>query len=187
MRIETTTLPGVYLIRAERFEDERGYFARTFCGREFAAAGLDACVAQCNVSFSQRRGTLRGMHFQLPPAAEAKLVRPTRGAIFDVALDVRPGSPTFGHWVGQELSAGSGDALYIPKGFAHGFQTLTDEAEVFYQMSEYYTPALGRGVRWNDAAFAIAWPLAVTVIADRDRDYPDVDVQQLAPLSVYVE
>lgn len=186
MRIEVTALPGVHIIRPDRFEDERGYFARTFCAREFAAAGLNPDVAQCNVSCSRQRGTLRGMHFQLPPAAETKLVRCTRGAIFDVALDVRPGSPTFGRWVGAELNAENGAMLYVPKGFAHGFQTLTDDAEVFYQMSAFYTPELGRGVRWNDPAFAIAWPLPVSVIAPRDRDYPDVDLAQLAPLAVFL-
>jgi dTDP-4-dehydrorhamnose 3,5-epimerase len=187
MRIELTELPGVHIIRPDRFEDERGYFARTFCMREFAAAGLNSNVAQCNVSCSHQRGTLRGMHFQLPPAAETKLVRCTRGAIFDVALDVRPGSRTFGRWVGAELSAGNAAMLYVPKGFAHGFQTLTDDAEVFYQMSEFYTPELGRGVRWNDPAFAITWPLPVSVIAPRDRDYPDVDRAQLASLAVFLE
>lgn len=184
MRIESTSLPGVYTLSLERIEDERGYFARTFCAHEFSAAGLDPCVAQCNISYNHRQGTLRGMHFQLPPASETKLVRCTRGAIFDVALDVRPASPTFGRWVGRELSADNGAMLYIPKGFAHGFQTLTDDAEVYYQMSEFYTPALGAGVRWNDPAFGIAWPLPVSVMAARDRDYPDVDLVRLAPLAV---
>lgn len=187
MKIGETDLAGVYVVQIQRIEDERGAFARIFCRREFANAGLDVDVAQANVSYNRRRGTLRGMHLQLPPAAETKLVRCTHGAIFDVAVDVRPASPNFRRWVGVELSAENGLMLYVPKGFAHGFQTLTDNAEVAYQMSEFYTPALGAGMRWNDPAFGIIWPLPVAVIADRDRDYPDLNPALLASLSVFVE
>ena len=187
MQIEQTALPGVVILTPRRFGDDRGWFCETWNAARMAEAGWDIPFVQDNHSMSGPVGTLRGLHYQRPPHAQAKLVRCTRGAIFDVALDVRPGSPTFGRSVGAELSAENGAMLYVPKGFAHGFQTLTDDAEVFYQMSEFYTPELGRGVRWNDPAFAIAWPLPVTVMAPRDRDYPDVDLAQLAPLAVFLE
>lgn len=169
-----TALAGVWIIDPEPVADERGMFARTWCAREFAEHGLNAQIAQCNVSFNHRRGTVRGMHYQLAPHQEAKLVRCTAGAIFDVALDVRPGSPTWGQHVGVTLCAGERRMLYIAEGCAHGFQTLEDGSEVFYQMSEFYAPALGRGVRWDDPAFDILWPEPVTTINERDRSYPDV-------------
>jgi dTDP-4-dehydrorhamnose 3,5-epimerase len=164
---------GVVVIELERHEDERGFFARSFCADEFAAHGLSACVAQCNISFNRRRGTVRGLHFQRPPRAEAKLVRCTAGAIYDVAVDLRSASPTFCRYVGVELTARNRRMLYVPPGFAHGFQTLADESEVFYQMSEPFTAEAADGVRWNDPAFAIAWPLDVQVISERDRSFPD--------------
>jgi dTDP-4-dehydrorhamnose 3,5-epimerase len=164
-----TELPGVWVIELERLEDERGFFARSFCRREFERHGLSPDVEQCNISFNRHRGTLRGLHYQAPPHDEDKLVRCTMGAVWDVAVDLRPGSPTFRSWVGQTLSAASRTMLYIPKGLAHGFITLTDDAEVFYQMSEAYHPESAGGFPWNDPAFAIDWPEVPRVISDRDR------------------
>jgi dTDP-4-dehydrorhamnose 3,5-epimerase len=178
MQFTPTSLGDAYIVEPERRSDDRGFFARTWCQRAFTAQGLDANLVQCNVSFNYQKGTLRGMHFQLPPFAETKLVRCTQGAIYDVIIDLRPDSPTFQQWVGVELTAANGKALYVPKGFAHGFQTLTDDAEVFYQMSAFYEPGYAGGLRWNDPTFKIDWPMAVTVIADRDRTYADY---QLAP------
>jgi dTDP-4-dehydrorhamnose 3,5-epimerase len=175
--IFTATEPaGVVIIEPERVEDERGFFARSFCAREFAARGLDPRVAQCNVSFNRTRGTLRGLHFQHPPHTETKLVRCTRGALYDVAVDLRPDSPTFLVHIAVELSARNGRMLYVPEGFAHGFQTLEDDTEVFYQMSAAFSPDAAGGVRWNDPAFAIEWPLEVSAISERDRTYPDFRV-----------
>ena len=170
------------MIEPERHGDERGYFARTWCAREFADHGLEAGLAQCSLSFNHRRGTLRGLHYQAPPFAEVKLVRCTRGALFDVGVDVRPDSATFRKWVGVELTPENGRALYIPRGFAHGFLTLADATEVAYQISAEYSPAHGRGIRWNDPLLGIAWPGAVEMIAARDRDYADVDVERLEEL-----
>ena len=160
---------GAYLIEAERVADERGFFARTFCRREFAARGLEPAVAQASVSFNLRRGTVRGLHFQAPPHEEAKLVRVTRGSIFDVVVDLRPGSPTYLRHATASLSAEEGNQVYLPPGCAHGFQTLADETEVSYQISAAYVPEAARGYRWDDPTFAIAWPLPVTVISERDR------------------
>lgn len=156
-------------------EDERGFFARTYCQSEFKSHGIEPCVAQCSVSFNRREGTLRGMHFQARPYEEAKLVRCTRGAIYDVALDVRPESPTFKEWVKVELTAENRLALYIGKGFAHGFQTLEPDTEVYYQMSEFYHPECARGVRWNDPVCQIRWPLESAILSEKDRTYPDLD------------
>ncbi len=183
MRFLTTTVAGVHVVEQERHVDERGFFARTWCAQEFEQNGLEPRLVQCSVSFNHRRGTLRGLHYQAPPAAEVKLVRCTRGALFDVALDLRPDSPTFRQWVGVELSEASGRALYIPRGCAHGFLTLADATEVAYQMSAPYAPQAARGVRWDDPFFAVAWPGPVQVIAERDRDYPSVDVERLQELS----
>ena len=154
-------------------QDERGFFARTWCQKEFEAHGLNSRLVQCNLSGNTREGTLRGMHYQVEPYAEAKLVQCTRGKIYDVVLDLRPDSTTYKEWIGKTLSAEEHGMLYIPEGCAHGFLTLTDETEVFYQMSEFYKPEAARGVRWNDPAFQIVWPAAVQVISDRDRAYPD--------------
>lgn len=172
MRFVPQAIDGLWLLEAERKADARGYFARTFCADEFAAHGLPAAFVQCNVSFNQERGTLRGLHWQDKPFPEGKLVRCVRGAMWDVAVDLRPGSATRGRWVGVELSAGNGAALWIPPGFAHGFQVLTDETEVFYQMTETYRPELARGLRWNDPALAIAWPLPNPVVSERDAALP---------------
>ncbi len=173
MIFHATEITGAYVIDVEQRRDERGFFARAWCQREFAAHGLTAQVVQTNISYSKHRGTLRGMHFQRAPYAEAKLVRCTRGAIYDVIIDLRPDSPSYRRWIGVELSAATYRMLYVPEGCAHGFQTLVDDTEVTYQVSQFYTPDAEGGVRYNDAAFNIAWPLEVTVISDKDRQWPD--------------
>jgi dTDP-4-dehydrorhamnose 3,5-epimerase len=167
-----TAIPDVLIVEPERFEDERGFFALSWSHAEFAARGLNPNLTECNISFSKKRGILRGMHYQASPYAQAKLVRCTMGAIYDVAIDLRPDSPTLNRWVAVELSAENRRMLYIPEGFAHGFQTLVDETEIFYQMSSSYQKDAGRGVRWNDEAFNIEWPITDPVMIDRDRDYP---------------
>ncbi len=163
------------MIEPERLEDERGFFARTWCQHEYETHGLNPRLVQCSISFNKSRGTLRGMHLQLPPFAEAKLVRCTMGAIYDVIIDLRPQSATFTHHIGVELTAENRRMLYIPEGFAHGFQTLVDNTEVFYQMSEFYAPNYAQGVRWDDTAFAIEWPEDVKVISAKDRALADFD------------
>jgi dTDP-4-dehydrorhamnose 3,5-epimerase len=168
-----TGLQGAVIVDVETHTDERGFFARSWCTREFAERGLNASVVQCNVSGNTARGTLRGMHYQVAPHAEVKLVRCTKGAIYDVIIDLRRSSPTFLQHVGVELTADNHRALYIPEGFAHGFMTLHDDSEVFYLMSAFYEPTAARGVRWNDPIFQINWPLPVSVISTRDREYPD--------------
>jgi dTDP-4-dehydrorhamnose 3,5-epimerase len=168
-----TELKGAFLVDLQRKEDARGFFARTFCVREFQAHGLNPALVQCNTAFTFKAGTLRGMHFQVGPHEEDKLVRCTSGVIHDVIIDLRPGSPTFRRPFAVELSAKNRRMLYVPKGFAHGFQTLQDNTEVFYQMSEYFVPECAQGVRWNDPAFGIAWPLANPILNERDRTYPD--------------
>jgi dTDP-4-dehydrorhamnose 3,5-epimerase len=174
MRFTELELPGAYLIELDRIEDERGFFARTFCRDEFAEHGLETEVVQANTAFNRRSGTLRGMHFQAAPHEESKLVRCTRGAVYDVIVDLRPGSPTHTRWVGVELTAENDVMLYVPKGFAHGYQTLVDETETSYLMSEHYEPSAASGVRWNDPAFGIDWPeTEERVINDRDRTWPD--------------
>ena len=174
MIFNETKLPGAFIIEVKRLEDERGFFGRSFCRREFEERGLNPFVAQCNISFNRDAGTLRGMHYQATPHAEEKLVRCTRGALYDVIIDLRPESPTFKRWVSLELTEENCRMLYIPKGFAHGFQTLADETEIFYQMSAFYHPDSSRGVRWNDPAFGIQWPETERVIlSDRDRVWPD--------------
>jgi len=168
-----TKLQGTFIIQPERLEDERGFFARTWCKREFAAQELDTKLVQCNVSFNKKYGTLRGMHHQVAPHEEAKLVRCTMGAIYDVIIDLRPNSPTFKDWVSIELTAENRKMIYIPEGFSHGFMTLKDNTEVFYQMSEFYAPECARGIRWNDPAFDIIWPEGITVMSEKDKQYPD--------------
>ena len=169
-----TDLPGVWRISPERRVDERGYFARAFCRREFGAHGLGTEYVQANVSFNARRGTLRGLHMQVPPHGETKLVRCTRGAIFDVAVDVRPDSPTSSRWAGVELSAANGLMLLIPAGFAHGYLTLVDDTEVFYHVTEEYHPESETGLRWNDPTVAIRWPFTPNVLSARDAALPDM-------------
>lgn len=173
MRFLTTALPGVWLIEPEPIRDDRGFFARTFCAREFAAEGLVADFVQHSTSFSGRKGTLRGMHVQRAPAAEVKLVRCLQGAIWDVAVDLRPESPTYRRWLGVELTAANRRQLYIPAGVAHGHQTLCDDAEVGYLISAFHAPDLAGGVRHDDPAFAIDWPLPVSVISPKDKAWPD--------------
>lgn len=161
------------MVELERLEDQRGFFARSFCAREFEAHGLDPYIAQCNVSHNVRKGTLRGMHYQAAPAAETKLVRCTRGAIYDVIIDLRPDSHSYCQWQSFELTAANGRAVYIPEGFAHGFQTLEDDSDVLYQMSEYYAPDHARGVLWDDLAFKIKWPVDGPILSEKDRSYED--------------
>lgn len=173
MILRSTIIGGVLEVEVERQADERGFLGRSWCLEEFRGHGLNPEVAQCSLSFSFRRGTLRGLHYQIAPHAEAKLVRCTRGALYDVALDLRPDSETFGRWTASELTAENRRALYIPEGCAHGFLTLEDNTEVFYQMSEFHHPESARGVRWNDPAFRIVWPIEVAVISERDGSYPD--------------
>ena len=176
MRFEKTTLPGAYLIHLEPFHDERGFFARSWCHDEFEQRGLDANLSQCSISFNAHKSTLRGMHFQNAPHQETKLVRCTRGAMYDVIIDLRPDSPTFRQWFGAELTAENYITMYVPKGFAHGLQTLEDNTEAFYQMSEKYIPELYRGVRWNDPAFGIDWPNTTPILSTKDQTYPDYHI-----------
>lgn len=173
MRFFETTLAGAFLIHPERREDDRGYFYRGWCRAEYAAHGLNPSVDQMNVARSLRAGTVRGMHFQETPHQEAKSVRCNRGSIFDVIVDLRPDSPTHRKWFGTELSAEDGVMLYVPEGFAHGYQTLEDDVEICYLTSYAYVPAASKGVRFDDPAFAIAWPLPVSSISDADRRWPD--------------
>jgi dTDP-4-dehydrorhamnose 3,5-epimerase len=196
MLFKETTLKGAFLIEIEKLEDHRGFFARSFCVREFEKHGLNPRSVQCNISYNRKKGTLRGMHLQVPPFAEAKLVRCTHGAIYDVIVDLRPDSETYCQWIGVELSAPSSQRpngrspsaadcsllpadyrmLFIPEGFAHGFITLEDYTEVFYQMSEFFAPGSARGFRWNDPIFNIKWPMEPVVISERDRSYADFSV-----------
>ena len=174
MIFNETKLKGAYIIEVEPFEDERGSFARTFCRDEFETHGLNSLVAQCNISHNRKRGTLRGMHYQIAPYAEAKLVTCFAGSIYDVIIDLRPDSITYRHWLAVELSARRRrNLIYIPEGFAHGFQTLEDDTEVFYQMSHCYVSKAARGVRWDDPAFAIDWPDGPRTLSDRDNNYPN--------------
>jgi dTDP-4-dehydrorhamnose 3,5-epimerase len=173
MRFEPVGIEGALRVEIERHEDMRGFFARTFCEREFAQRGIDLHMVQASVSYNRRKGTLRGLHYQVPPGREAKLVRCTRGAVFDVIVDLRPRSKTFLRHASVELSADNRRALYIPPGVAHGFQTLVDDTEVFYQMTDFYDAALARGLRWNDPAFGIEWPQDERTIIERDATYPD--------------
>ena len=173
MVFRETKLKGAFIIEPDRMEDERGFFARTFCVEEFKAHGLNLRFVQCSISFNKKKGTLRGMHYQVAPYNEVKLVRCTMGAIYDVIIDLRPGSSTFKQWIAVELTAENRKMLYIPEGFAHGFQILEDNTEVFYQMSEFYHPKRARGIRWNAPAFGITWPLSDPIMSEKDRGSPD--------------
>ena len=168
-----TKLKGAFIVDIELHEDNRGFFARSWCENEFTDQGLLSRLAQCNISFNKKRGTLRGMHFQAAPFEEAKLVRCTMGSIYDVIIDLRPQSMTFKQWFGLELTEKNHRAIFVPTGFAHGFQTLKDNCEVFYQMSEFYHPESARGVRWNDPAFGIDWPVDIKTVSPRDQGYSD--------------
>ena len=173
MRFEPAPLAGVFVVQLERREDDRGFFARTFCESEFLEHGLVTRFVQCNISSNTSRGTLRGMHLQRDPKPEVKLVRCTKGSVYDVVVDLRPSSPTHRKWFAVELSAANGKALYIPGGIAHGFQTLEDATELYYHMGEFYYPELADGVRWNDPAFGIIWPVENPILSPKDRDYKD--------------
>lgn len=173
MKFHALELAGAYLITPERVEDERGHFVRTWCRDEFRRSIGDIAFVQASQSFNRQAGTLRGLHFQAAPHGEAKLVRCSRGAIYDVIVDIRPDSTSYGRWLGRELSEENGQALYIPDGFAHGFQTLEDASEVSYQISSYYRADLARGIRWNDRTLNIRWPLPVGMMSARDREWPD--------------
>jgi dTDP-4-dehydrorhamnose 3,5-epimerase len=174
MKFHETAIEGVWIIDPEPIEDERGWFARTHCSETFASRGLTPAFAQCSASYNRRRGTLRGLHFQAAPAPEAKLVRCVRGAVFDVTVDLRTGSGTRGRWVSVELTAENRRAILIPEGCAHGFQTLTDDTELFYQISVPYQPALSRGVRWDDPDLDISWPVGAPILSPRDGDLPSL-------------
>jgi dTDP-4-dehydrorhamnose 3,5-epimerase len=175
MVFRKTKLAGVFEICVERKGDERGFFARSWCQQEFESNGLNSKLVQCSLSFNEHKGTLRGIHYQAPPYPETKLVRCTKGAIFDVVVDLRPQSPTYKQWIAATLTAENRQMLYVPEECGHGFITLEDETEVFYQISEFYHPELARGVRWDDPAFQIAWPADVQMISERDRDYPNFE------------
>ena len=175
MKFSETSLPGAYVIDVERHEDERGWFARAWCRREFENHGLNGSIAQANLSQNRRRGTVRGLHWQVAPYAECKLVRCTRGAIFDAIADLRPDSPTYRSWVGVELTAANNRMLLVPEGFAHGFQTLEDDTQVFYQVTQFYAPESERGARYDDPAFGIEWPLAATEMSQKDLSWDPFD------------
>jgi|SRR5215472_3895922 len=180
MIFRETHISGVFDIVLEPMRDGRGFFARSWCQKEFEDYGLNPKVVQCNVSFNARKGTLRGMHYQEAPKGEAKLVRCTSGSIYDVVIDLRPDSFTYKRWVAAILAADQWNMMYVPEGCAHGFLTLADNTEVFYQMSEFYSPDFARGVRWNDPAFQITWPAKIEVISERDRTYADFAPVQCA-------
>jgi dTDP-4-dehydrorhamnose 3,5-epimerase len=168
-----TAIKGAFVIEIKKIEDERGFFGRSWCQKELEEHGLIARVVQANVSYNKQKGTLRGMHFQLDPYAETKLVRCTRGAIYDIIIDLRPDSPTYKQWIGVELTADNYKMLFVPENFAHGFITLEDNTEVTYQVSQFYTPGSERGIRWDDPSFNIKWPIEPTVISQKDRSHPD--------------
>jgi dTDP-4-dehydrorhamnose 3,5-epimerase len=173
LRFAALPLAGAFVIDIEPVEDERGFFARTFCADEFRERGLESSIRQCDISHNRKKGTLRGMHYQAAPHQEAKIVRCVRGAILDVIVDLRPNSATYRRWAAVELTADNRRALYVPKEFAHGFQTLVDHSDVYYEMSERYVPEASRGVRWNDFAFGIQWPVADPILSPRDAAYAD--------------
>ena len=174
MKFTETKLKGAYVIEVEPIADERGFFARSWCQKEFAEHGLNPNLVQCNISFNLKKGTLRGMHYQAKPYQEAKLIRCTRGAIYQVVIDIRPDSFTFKQWVAVELTAENRKMLYVSKGMASGFQTLMDDTEVFYQMAEFYHPESGRVVRWDNPAFEIEWPIEMKIISDKDNSDQDL-------------
>lgn len=175
MKFNSTPLHGAFTIDLEKRGDDRGFFARFFCEKEFAAAGLESRFVQINNSLTSKRGTLRGMHYQLPPDAEVKVVRCIKGSLFDVIVDLRPDSPSFKHWFGAEISAENRRMMYVPRGFAHGFVTLTDDAEAFYLASAFYSPENERGLRYNDPAIGIDWPTVPTETSEKDAQWPDLD------------
>ncbi|MGB5926273.1 MAG: dTDP-4-dehydrorhamnose 3,5-epimerase [Dehalococcoidia bacterium] len=173
MIFKETRLKGAHIIEVEALEDERGFFARSFCQKEFQVHGLNPRIVQCNISYNIKKGTLRGMHYQVTPYEEAKLVSCIRGAIYDVIIDLKEHSPTYRQWFAVELTAENYRMLYVPEGFAHGFQTLKDDTVVFYQMSEFYHPECARGVRWDDPVFGVKWPLPHPILSEKDHGYLD--------------
>lgn len=180
MIFEKLRLEGAYVIRLQQHGDERGFFARAWCQREFETHGLTAKIVQANTAYSRRKGTLRGMHYQVSPYAEAKLLRCIRGAVYDVMIDLRPDSSTFKSWYGIELDDQSYKMVYVPEGFAHGYMTLADQTEVFYQVSEFYASDAERGIRWNDPVFNVQWPgMEKMIISEKDRNWPDYDVHEI--------
>ena len=179
MKITPTRLDGIWLVDLDRIDDDRGFFARSWCRREFETHGLNPNLVQCNISFNRRRGTLRGLHYQAPPHEEAKLVRVTHGAIYDVVVDLRPQSSTALQWLSLELTDKNRRGLYVAEGFAHGFQTLADDTEVLYQMSEFYHPQSGRGIRWNDQELNISWPVPEKIVSVKDNSYEDIDASAI--------
>ncbi len=174
-----TKLKGAYILEIRKIEDSRGFFGRSWCRREMEEHGLNGEIVQANTSFSHKKGTLRGMHYQVPPFEEAKIIRCVRGAMYDVIIDLRPDSSTFKQWVGVELSYDNYKMFYVPEGFAHSFITLTDNVEVYYNVTAFYTPGAERGIRWNDKLFNINWPIEPIVISDKDREHPDFDESML--------
>lgn len=176
MLFEETKLRGSFIIELERLEDQRGFFARGWCKKEFEFQGLEPSLVQANISMNKKRGTLRGMHYQISPYEEIKLIRCTRGSVYDVIVDLRKGSFTYKQWIGVKLTSDNYKMLYIPRGFAHGYQTLEDNTELFYHVSEFYNPAVERGVRYNDPAFTISWPLEVQGISHKDISWPDFNI-----------
>jgi len=180
MIFSETKLKGAYTIEIEKLKDNRGFFARAWCRKEFAGHGLTSRVVQTNISFNIKKGTLRGMHYQIAPYEESKLVRCTAGAIYDVIIDLRPDCPTYLQWVGVELTADNHKMLFVPENFAHGFQTLQDNTEVTYQVTQFYTPGSERGIRWDDKAINIEWPEDAAVISDKDKNWPDFTPQLLS-------
>ncbi len=175
MKFTETHLKGSYIIELEPVKDERGFFARTYCKHKFKQKGLALKIVQSNMSFNEKKGTLRGMHYQAPPMAEAKLVSCVQGSIYDVIIDLRRDSPTYCRWFAVELCARKKQMLFVPEGFAHGFQTLEDNTMILYQMSEFYAPEYSRGVRWNDPVFGIRWPIEAKIISEKDRNIPDFE------------
>lgn len=173
MIVSETELKGAFIVELERREDRRGFFALSWSQKEFESLGLSSLLVECNISFNSKKGTLRGMHFQVAPYAQAKLVRCTSGSVYDVIIDLREDSPTFKQWSAVELTAENHKALYVPEGFAHGFQTLEDRTEILYQMSEIYAPECSRGIKWNDPLFSVEWPPAERIIIDRDNSFED--------------
>lgn len=176
MKFNPTPLSGAYTIDLEKREDDRGFFARLFCVNEFDQAGLDRTIVQINNSLSKDKGTLRGIHYQLAPKAETKIVRCIRGSLYDVIVDLRPGSPTFLKWFGAKLSAENRTMMFVPKGFGHAFLTLEEDTEAFYMVTEFYAPELERGLRWNDPKIGIEWPIEPVIISDKDQRHPDFDL-----------
>ncbi len=174
-----TKLKGAFIIEIQKLEDERGFFGRAWCQKEFEAHGLNPNMCQINTSYTKKKGTIRGLHYQIDPYQEAKFIRCTRGRIFDIMIDLRPDSPTFMQWIGNELSSDGYKMVYVPENFAHGILSLEDNSEVYYPVTQFYTPGAERGIRWNDPAFDIKWPIEVEIVSEKDNSHPDFDISHL--------